>query len=188
MTPHHNESISSIGYDLLSHAQETGEPNRLPLTTQLFPFLFLAARRMTTRQMSAWLLTNKSVKLSAAGISKGLQRPDLHLRRIAEHVQPLAAYITAAYHGNGETAETLLYGSNPATGRSVLAEMDQITAHDPEGRSEGVTEAFSTLWEIWDTIPEEVQWMCRPYFDFTGSSASDDSDDDSETTPEQSEP
>lgn len=188
MTPHHDTRISSIGYDLLSHAQETGEPNRLPLTTQLFPFLFLSARRMTTRQMSAWLLTNKGVKLSAAGISKGLQRPDLHLRRIAEHVQPLAAYITAAYHGNGETPESLLYGTNPASGKSVLAEMDAVTSSDPEGRSEGVAEAFATLLEIWDTIPEEVKWMCRPYFDFADIPASDDSDDDSETTSQPSEP
>jgi hypothetical protein len=159
-------SLSSVGSDLLSHAQEFGSPDRLPVTTRLFPYLLLASRRMTTREMSAWLDKEKGVKLSAPMITKGLNRPDLHLGRIAAFVEPLAAFITAVYHASGETPKSLLYGKDPQTGRAVLDEMDEMTWHAPDGRSDSVTEAFGSLREVWDPIPEEVKWMCLPYFDF----------------------
>lgn len=174
MTPLDDESLPSIGYDLLSHAQEFGEPNRLPITTQLFPFLFLASRRMTTREMSEWLDKNKGVKLSAVMISKGLKRPDLHLRRIAEHVQPLAAYVTAVYHYSGETAESLLFGKDEESGESALKAFADMVWNDPDSPSEGVTEALETLAELWEPMPEEVKFMCLRYLDF-----SDDASDDS---------
>lgn len=167
MMPFDDESLPSIGSELLSHAQEFGELDRLPITTQLFPFLFLASRRMTTREMSEWLDKNKGVKLSAVMISKGLKRPDLHLRRIAEYVQPLAAYVTAVYHHAGETTESLLFGSDPKSGESSLSGFAEMVENAPEAPSEGVTEALQTLSEIWEPMPEEVKFMCRRFFDFS---------------------
>ena len=182
MTPHDEEKISSIGSDLLDHAKQFGEENRLPLTTQLFPFLLMASRRMTTREMSSWLEKEKDVKLSAAGISKGLQRPDLHLRRIAEHVHPQAAYIAAVYFHCDQTAESILFEKNPATGKPVLELMHEVSYADPDGRSLGISEAFSILDEVWASIPEEVQFMCRPYFRF--DDASDFEKDSVQDSPE----
>jgi hypothetical protein len=181
-----DETMSAIGADLLSHAQEFGEPNRLPLTTQLFPFLFPASRRMTTREMSAWLEKEKGVKLSGVMISKGLQRPELHLRRIAEHVQPLAAYIAAAHELN---AERLLFGENLETGESELKNFGEHLFAASEHFSDGVHEAYGILAESWEPIPEEVKFMCRRYFNFGESSAGEESDDESsQLTRQETEP
>ena len=170
---HNDESLSAIGSDLLSFAEEHGAPNRLPLTTQLFPFLHLASRRMTTREMSGWLETNKGVKLSGPMISKGLQRPDLHLRRIAEHLQPLAAYVAAVHNVN---AEWLLFEEDPDSGQSAFKAFTEQIENAPESPSDGIREALETLSESWDTIPQEVKFMCRRFFNFADSSADDDSD------------
>jgi hypothetical protein len=179
MDPESEIRLGAVGLDLLSHAQQFGEPNRLPLTTQLFPFLLVASRRMSTREISAWLQSNKGITLSAAGISKGLSRPELHVKRIAEFVQPLAAYIVAVYPGFGETPRSLLYEKDPQTGKSVLHEVFEKASHDPDGLSEGICEAFDTLRDLWDSMPEEVQLMCLPYFSFDAKPSDDESDDDS---------
>ena len=186
MTIPNDETMSAIGADLLSHAQEFGEPNRLPLITQLFPFLFPASRRLTTREMSAWLEKKKGVKLSGPMISKGLQRPELHLRRIAEHVQPLAAYIAAAH---GLSAEGLLFGEDPVTGESGLEHFGESLDAASENFSDGVREAYQILVDSWKPIPEEVKFMCRRYFNFAESVTGEEFDDDaSQSSQQESEP
>lgn len=161
-----NESIASVGSDLLDFAMEHGEPTRLPLITQLFPFLILASRRMANHEMSSWLAANKGIKISGTMIAKGLKRPDLHLKRIAEHVQPLAAYLAAVYHDAGESAESLLFGKDPISGETNLKAMFEMIWNAPEPPSEGVSEALQTLTDIWVSMPEEVKFMCRRFFDF----------------------
>ena len=186
MTIPNDETMSAIGADLLSHAQENGEPNRLPLITQLFPFLFPASRRLTTREMSAWLEKEKGVKLSGPMISKGLQRPELHLRRIAEHVQPLAAYIAAAH---GLDAERLLFDGDTEAEESYFQTFGRQVADDSERFSAGVHEAYDILAESWEPIPEEVKFMCRRYFNFAESATGEESDDEtSQSSPQESEP
>jgi len=167
-----NERISSIGSDLLNHAEEFGEPIRLSLTTQLFPYLFLASRKMTTREMSEWLEKTKGVKLSFVAIAKGLKRPELHLKRIAEFVQFPATYLAAVYN---LSAEGLLFGDNPHTGQTAIQELSEEIFHSPDGASSSVTSALETLESVWAPIPQEVKYMCRRFFDFT---------EDADTEPE----
>lgn len=164
MTEFDDEPLSAIGSELLSHAQEFCEPNRLPLTTQLFPFLFLASRRMTTRQMSEWLSKEKGVKLSAPMITKGLKRPDLHLRRIADHVQPLASFLAVVFD---QDAEDLLFGEDPRSGVTTFHELQDHWWQASDHLSEPVKEALQAFSESWDQMPQEVKYMCRRYFDFS---------------------
>ena len=160
-----NELISSIGSDLLSHAEEFGEPVRLPLTTQLFPYLLLASRKMTTREMSAWLEQTKGVKLSAVSIAKGLKRPDLHLRRLAEFIQFPATFLAAVYSWD---AEELLFEDDPETGRSLLRSLREMIFEAPEDPSPSVSASMESLETFWEPIPQEVKYMCRQFFDFSG--------------------
>ena len=165
MTEHDQEPLSSVGSDLVSHANEFGSPNRLPLITQLFPFLFLASRRMTTREMSDWLSKEKGVSLSAPMITKGLKRPDLHLKRIVEHVQPLAAFVCAVHDLN---VDGLLFGENPQRRCSELKDFaDGIWGAPDEVTTDSVREALNSLMEFWEPIPDEVKIMTRRFFDFS---------------------
>jgi hypothetical protein len=168
MTDYDHEPLSSVGSDLVSHANEFGSPNRLPLITQLFPFLFLASRRMTTREMSDWLSKEKGVSLSAPMITKGLKRPDLHLKRIVEHVQPLAAFVCAVHERD---VDGLLFGDDPYKRCSELqAFADEIWGAPDEATTDSVREAVSSLIESWAPIPDEVKIMTRRFFDFSNTS------------------
>jgi hypothetical protein len=168
------ERISTIGSDLLSHPDFLGESVKLPLTTQLFPYLFVASRKMTTRKLSAWLEKEKGIKFSAAAVSKSLRRPELHLRRIAEFVQPPASYLAAVYDRD---AESLLFDDDPISEKGslqILAE-EILTAREPSKSEE---DAISLLNEHWVSIPDEVKYMCRRFFDF--SDGSDEEEDGGE--------
>jgi hypothetical protein len=176
MTEYDQEPLSSVGAELISHANEFGSPNRLPLITQLFPFLLLASRRMTTREMSDWLSKEKGVKLSAPMITKGLKRPDLHLKRIAEHVQPLAAFVCAVHQLD---VEGLLFGEDPRTGVSELADFaDAMWGAPDEVTSDSVRESLRVLMEFWEPIPQEVKLMTRRYFDFSDDSHAADTEEE----------
>lgn len=175
MFPDDSPSLASIGNELLEHADLVGEPIRLPITTQLFPYLLLAARKMTTREMSAWLEQTRGIKLSNVAISKGLKRPELHLKRLAEFVQFPASFLSAVYRRL--SVESILYGEDQGTGRTTLEEVADNIFHDPEGVSESIQGALDTINEVWAPIPVEVKYMCRPYFDFAAEKADDDSEE-----------
>jgi hypothetical protein len=177
MTPHHNhdQSMGSIGSELLNHAEGLEEPIRLPLTTQLFPYLFLASRKMTTREMSAWLDQTKGIKLSGVAISKGLKRPELHLRRIADFIQFPAAFLGSLYRWD---MELLLFEEDERTGKSQLTLLAENIFNDPDAPSKDVISALETLQTIWAPIPQEVKYMCRRYFDFASDSGDDNQDED----------
>lgn len=174
MFPDDSLSLATIGNELLEHANLEGEPIRLPITTQLFPYLLLAARKMTTREMSAWLEQTRGIKLSNVAIAKGLKRPELHLKRLAEFVQFPASFLSAVYRRL--TVQGILYGADNS-GRTTLEELADHILHDPEGVSESIQGALDTIQEVWAPIPDEVKYMCRPYFEFAKES---DDDDDSE--------
>ena len=162
-----DQTMGSIGLDLMKHAKEFGEPVRLPLTTQLFPYFFVAARNMSVRDMSAWLEKTKGVKLSGAAIAKGLQRPELHLRRIAEFIQFHVIYLSTVY---GKSCEDILFGKEPSGTSTIVfmgADIDGNT--DPD-----VIAAISTTINVWAPIPNEVKRLCLKYFDFLQDSTAED--------------
>ena len=175
MFPDNSPSLASIGNELLEHADLEGEPIRLPITTQLFPYLLLAARKMTTREMSSWLEQTRGIKLSNVAIAKGLKRPELHLRRLAEFVQFPASFLSAVYRRL--SVQGILYGADNS-GRTTLEELADHIFHDPEGVTESIQGALDTIKEVWEPIPDEVKYMCRPYFDF--AKEPDDDEDDSD--------
>jgi len=167
------ETKGKIGSDLVKYADEFGEPVRLPLTTQLFPYLFVAARKMSVRDMSAWLQKTKGVKLSGAAIAKGLQRPELHLRRIAEFIQFHVIYLSTVY---GKSCQDILFGREPGGTSTIVIMAGEIDANtDPS-----VTAAIVTTVNVWAPIPEEVKCLCLKYFDFLQDSPAEDDPEDSE--------
>jgi hypothetical protein len=74
---------------------------------------------------------------------------------------------------------------DPRTWQSVLRRISETIMNQPETPSDGIAEALQTLAEIWEPIPEEVKFMCRPYFNFTDSTASEGSDNDNEASASQ---
>lgn len=90
------ENIKEIGKSLLGHAVNVQTTAR-GLVTELFPFIYPASKRMSTRAISAFLLEKHQVKISAATIAKALRESDRHVEAFLETIQPAARTVADAY-------------------------------------------------------------------------------------------
>lgn len=180
MLPPAEPNPALIGNALVNHAKEHGRPSRLPLTTQLFPYIFLASRRMSTRQISNWLKEEMKVELSAQMIVKALKNPDQHLKRLATFVQPLAVFLAQVSQQYNAADFLFHYAEDEKTVFSVFKQDEDQFGN--RSRSEEVLQAIASFSETWDQIPFEVKCMCRPHFDSDvilrrGAEVTDDTDD-----------
>lgn len=149
--------LSTIGEELIQ-AAEAEESELLPLSSKLFPYFYVASRRMSLRSISGWLEKNHGVSLSPASISKALRNPKVHLRRLGEHFSAQARYVATYYEGN----PTWLLCSD---------EKDQCRIWDVAGMNKDpLDESHMDVWgalqdlsDTWAGIPREVRLKIEPY-------------------------
>lgn len=96
MMPMQN-AMSEIGRKLVEHATEVEFSAKWGLVDELFPYIYKASKRMSTRAISRWLLEAQGVKLSAVTISTALQEPKKHWRKFFDNVEPAARIFAEAH-------------------------------------------------------------------------------------------
>lgn len=82
-------NISEIGEDLVSFSREQEVSGRGSVSS-LFPYIYIAAKRMSSRAIRNFLLEKHGVKLSAVTIAKALREPEKHLESLRERIEPAA--------------------------------------------------------------------------------------------------
>jgi hypothetical protein len=133
----------------------------LPLSTKLFPYIYIASRRMSLRVMSQWLQEKHGVSLSAAAISRALRSRELHLGRLAESIAAPAGYVAEAY---GFEPMQLLFGTPFENGPSHLEELSGHTHAQPRSEHDlPLWDEMQGLAGAWLPIPHEVQLLLEPY-------------------------
>ena len=150
-------STDQIGAELVEAARNVTE-DVLPLSTKLFPFIFIAARRMSLRAISRWLQEKHGVSLSAAAISRALASPELHLERLAESIAAPARYVATLY---GFKPLDLLFGKMSDNGPT---DFEVLSDTQPEGESDiDRWSEMQDLAAVWLPIPHEVQLLLEPF-------------------------
>lgn len=96
--------ILEIGASLVARSQENEISGR-GLATTLFPYIYTASKRMSTRAISAFLQEEHGVKLSAVTIAKALREPEKHAAVAVDRIEPAARVVAAA---QGADVEELL--------------------------------------------------------------------------------
>lgn len=155
-----NVDYTHVGSNLVRAAEEQDD-DVLPLSTRLFPYIFIASRKMSFRTISSWLKDNHDVSLSAAAISRALANPGMHLLRLAQSFIPRARYVGTAY--GGMTPFQLLYGQVFEGGPN---ELEVIAGKTKNPRDESDIPAWGELQALaddWETIPHEVRLMMKPF-------------------------
>ena len=87
-----NCEIFEIGADLSKAAREMPMQPR-GLVEDLFPFIYEASRRISTRAISRWLESEHGVKLSAVTIAKALRNSERHWEEFGGDIQVAARVI-----------------------------------------------------------------------------------------------
>ena len=93
-----DQHIAEIGEDLVKCAEEDEEFSaQRGLMDELFPYIYRASKRMSTRAISRWLKDTRNIKLSAVTIAKGLREADEYWASYYDEVEPYAIIIGGAH-------------------------------------------------------------------------------------------
>lgn len=171
------KTAEQIGAELVEAAKSQNEDS-MPLSTKLFPYIYIASRRMSLRAISRWLQETHGVSLSAAAISRALNSQQLHLERLAESIAAPARYIAGEY---GFGTLQLLYEEKCENGPTQLQFLAEHTHPQPESeRDISRWGEMQDLEAVWGSIPHEVQLLLEPYLsDLLSDIDGDDFEDDS---------
>jgi len=85
-----DEESIDIRHGLLEFAESGVARATRGLITQWFPFIYQAARRLSTRTISRWLEETHNIKISPASVSKALRESDKHWEGYWELIEPAA--------------------------------------------------------------------------------------------------
>jgi hypothetical protein len=93
-------ALRDVGKSLVEYSKDIAEftaQRRLGLIDELFPYIYRASKRMSTRAISRWLKESHGVKLSAVTIAKSLRESDRHWLSLFEEVEPAANIVARAH-------------------------------------------------------------------------------------------
>ena len=153
-------TAEQIGAELVEAAKSQTEDS-LPLSTKLFPYIYIASRRMSLRGISRWLQEKHEVSLSAAAISRALNSQALHLERLAEFIAAPARYVASEY---GYGTLDLLFGEEFENGPTHLQFLADHTHIQPESEHDIPRWGeMQDLAAVWAPIPHEVKLLLEPY-------------------------
>ncbi len=81
-------NFNKIGLELLQHSHKAATfTAQRGLVDELFPYIYGASKRMSTRAISKWLEEAKGVKLSAVTIAKALRDQDRHWATLCDEIE-----------------------------------------------------------------------------------------------------
>jgi hypothetical protein len=95
------QELCEIGESLLEVAKT--DFSARGVLTQLFPYISEAAKSMSARAISRWLLSTHQVKVSDVTISKALRNPEKHWEAFAEYIEPWARTVENSIEADMES-------------------------------------------------------------------------------------
>ncbi len=159
--------LRDAGRDLVEHAHKIPEEDARSRSETLFPFVYLASKKMSSRSISRWLSEEKGIDFSAASVAKLLRESARYFRLITDRVQPLAEHISAQVGVNPDALLFTPYGEE-------IVESDLRANFAGEEAIDYTDRVLSELHEEWFSLDEEIRFRCKPYFDFEPPASNDE--------------
>ena len=155
-----DKEIKQIGEALASYAKDSAEFSaQRGLTEQLFPYIYQASRRMSTRAISSYLQEAHKVKLSAVTIGKALRNADKYWLAQYEEVEPAARVFGEAHNmsadevlGLEENVFQALCSQPPILGMA--------TEEQGHRNLERYEESKAVLQDVWFAFDEDTRGTC----------------------------
>src|ERR1700691_1702556 len=155
------DDLQKLGWELMECSRENEEFTRQRgLINELFPFVYVAAKRMSSRAISRWL-ESKGVKLSAVTIAKALRNPQPYWQELAEEFEPAATVFSNAHE---ISVCTVL--SNEDAFHHQAAKPPSVAGITREGVLDAlnqIEDATQKLKEGWFQLPAAAREACLGY-------------------------
>ncbi|MDF7809541.1 helix-turn-helix domain-containing protein [Pontiellaceae bacterium B12219] len=143
----------NIGKELLDYSIQEGSSIK-GLLEELFPYIYAASDRMSTRKISEWLEENYDVKISYSSIAKALQKSDEYIEKAASE-----------YYGESVALQSYIPREMNCTGVQVFASSSLCGSLMAEGwlvnDSYGLGDSILKWMEkTWFVLPEKYREAC----------------------------
>ena len=155
------KNIKSIGSELADHSKTTDFSAR-GIIEELFPFAYVAAKRMSVRAISNWLEETHDVKISHTTIAKALKNADSHFKKIASTVFEPALILESEipYELAPQNSMFQFLFSKESFDKVKTKTMNRKVTDSDGGF---VFATFNAIEADWFSIPEEVRTKCEPF-------------------------
>jgi hypothetical protein len=151
--------LAGAGQKLLDHSRSAEFTARRGLVVEMFPFIFGAAERMSSPDISQYLESELGIKLSSVTINKALKDPHKTWNLYFDEIEPAAR--TFAKDGGDRLRDVLFKKQiffKPATNPILKAAVKMLVKAE-------VAHAISILRTKWDSIDYEIRLKARPYLE-----------------------
>ena len=91
------KDLKEIGSDLVRDSRRVPFSAARGVVSDLFPFIFQASQRMSTRAISDWLNKKHQIYISAATIAKALREPRKYWARFFDRIRSSAVAFESAH-------------------------------------------------------------------------------------------
>jgi hypothetical protein len=153
---HDSKFFRDVGESLLEYAGRSDFSGR-GMVTELFPYIFVAAKRLSTRAISDYLRENHHVKLSAASVAKALRESEKHVRGLADKFEPAARTVANAHDA---TAITILEMRDLSAFEASTREVPRVSSGADEDVEDQLLEydrAKSVIADEWYSLDPVVR-------------------------------
>ena len=150
-----------IGKSLAEHSTQA-EFTARGAVDDLFPFIYVASKRMSVRAISKWLEEQHNVKISHVSISKALNNADEHFQKITDKVFETALILEEeiTYDAAPFNSMFQFLFSEKAFEEACHKTMNFRLADTSAGFEFSL---FDTIRANWFTLPVEVRDKCEPF-------------------------
>jgi len=156
-----NSELRNIGESLLKYS-ESSDTTARGLVTELFPYIYVASKRMSSRTISEFLKTSHSVKISAASVARALREPEKHMEGLFESIEPAIRIFAEAHDVEAsDILEDEKVFEAVKNEPPLLNSKDQSVMLDSQREYD---EAVSTLSEEWFSLDERFRDFAVGYF------------------------
>jgi hypothetical protein len=151
--------LCDIGESLLEAAKTNFSARGV--LTPLFPYIHEAAKSMSARAISRWLLSAHKVKVSDVTISKALRDPDRHWEAFAKYIEPWARTVENSIDADMESFLSNVEVFNHFVQRPTIAASNDDGARSAMHQFEG---AVHCLRKNWFSLDPSSRSNCQRYF------------------------
>jgi hypothetical protein len=152
-------NLADVGQKLLAHSKAAEFTAKRGLVVELFPFIFGASERLSSRAISHFLETEQGVKLSSVTINKALKNPAKNWNLFFDMIEPAARIVEKA---NRVPMKDFLFRrqflSKPIKNELLNAAAKLLVGAD-------VGQANSILREKWYVIDLEIRLKARLFLE-----------------------
>lgn len=153
--------FKNIGSGLMKHAEKTPVSAR-GIIEELFPYIYVASKRMSTRAISEWLEKEHNVQLSHVTISKALKNSEEHFERIVDQIYEAAETFEIYCNYDSKICCTSKLNFLFSEGRFNQIQNDMVINLGRSMNAGAVMHVVQKIEKEWFVLPLEVREQCEP--------------------------